>query len=61
MRCLLPLQISAETFLTDSWLEHLHQHARVTRTDRLLEQALRPFQIGEQPKTTHLIAVPPDD
>lgn len=50
-----------ETFLTDSWLEHLHQHARVTRADRLLEQAVRRFQVGEGPKTTHLVAVRPDD
>lgn len=50
-----------ETFLTDSWLEHLRQHARVTRADRLLEEAVRRFQVGEGPKTTHLIAVQPED
>lgn len=50
-----------ETFMTDSWLEHLHQHARVTRADRVLEQAVRRYQIGEAPKTTHLIAVRSDN
>jgi predicted MFS family arabinose efflux permease len=45
-----------ETFRTDSWLEHLRQHQRVTQEDRLLESAVRRFQVGEGPKTTHLIA-----
>jgi MFS family permease len=44
-----------ETFLTDSWFEHLRQHERVTKADRLLQEAVRRFQIGEGPKTTHLI------
>jgi MFS family permease len=45
-----------ETFLTDSWLEHLRLHRRVTKADRISEQAVRRFQIGEGPKTTHLIS-----
>jgi predicted MFS family arabinose efflux permease len=45
-----------ETFLTDSWLEHLRLHRRVTEADRISEQAVRRFQIGEGPKTTHLIS-----
>lgn len=44
-----------ETFLTDSWVEHLRQHQRVTKADRPLEEAVRRFQIGAGPKTTHLI------
>jgi predicted MFS family arabinose efflux permease len=44
-----------ETFLTDSWLEHLRLHRRVTKADRFSEQAVRRFQIGEGPKATHLI------
>src|SRR5271165_1463855 len=44
-----------ETFLTDSWLEHLRQHQRVTKADRMLEQVVRRFQIGDGPKATHLI------
>jgi len=44
-----------ETFLTDSWLEHLRHHQRVTKADRIMEQAVRHFQIGGDPKTTHWI------
>ena len=44
-----------ETFQTDSWLEHLRHHERVTNADRVLERAVRRFQIGDGPKTTHLI------
>ena len=44
-----------ETFLTDSWLEHLRHHQRVTKADRIMEQAVRRFQIGGEPKTTHWI------
>jgi MFS family permease len=44
-----------ETFLTDSWLEHLRLHERVTKADRISEQAVRRFHIGEGPKTRHLI------
>jgi len=46
-----------ETFQTDSWLEHLRQHQRVTKADRLAEQAARHFQIGAGPKITHLVGV----
>jgi predicted MFS family arabinose efflux permease len=45
-----------ETFLTDSWVEHLRLHRRVTKGDRIAERAVRRFQIGEGPKTTHLIS-----
>ena len=45
-----------ETFLTDSWLEHLRLHRRVTKADLISERAVRRFQIGEGPKTTHLIS-----
>jgi predicted MFS family arabinose efflux permease len=44
-----------ETFLTDSWLDHLRQHQRVTKADRIVEQVVRRFQVGDGPKTTHLI------
>jgi len=44
-----------ETFLSDSWLDHLRQHERVTKADRILEQAARRFQIGDGPKVTHLV------
>ena len=45
-----------ETFLTDSWLDHLRLHRRVTKADLISEQAVRRFHIGEGPKTTHLIS-----
>ena len=45
-----------ETFMTDSWIEHLRLHQRVTNTDRISERALRRFQVDGQPKATHLIA-----
>jgi MFS family permease len=45
-----------ETFLTDSWLEHLRLHRRVTKSDWIAEQAIRRFHIGDGPKTTHLIS-----
>jgi predicted MFS family arabinose efflux permease len=45
-----------ETFLTDSWLEHLRLHRRVTKGDWISEQAVRRFQVGDGPKTTHLVS-----
>jgi MFS family permease len=48
-----------ETFLSDTWLDHLRQHERVTKSDRAQEEAARKFQVGEGPVTTHLIAVQP--
>jgi hypothetical protein len=45
-----------ETFLTDSWLEHLRLHRRVTKADLISDQAVRRFQIGDGPKITHLIS-----
>jgi hypothetical protein len=48
-----------ETFLLDSWIEHLRQHARVTHADRELQEAVHRFQADGPPKVTHLIAVEP--
>jgi MFS family permease len=45
-----------ETFLTDSWVEHLRLHRRVTNADRVIEQSVRRFQTVGEPKTTHLVA-----
>ena len=46
-----------ETFLVESWLEHLRQHERVTGADRALQDLVNQFQTdGSQPKITHLIA-----
>ncbi len=49
-----------EIFMADSWLEHLRQHARVTRSDRRHEEAVRRFLVGPA-ETTHLIEVPVAD
>ncbi|HEY6515650.1 MAG TPA: MFS transporter [Steroidobacteraceae bacterium] len=46
-----------ETFMTDSWLEHLRLHARVTKADRLQEAIVQRLLIGHSYKTTHLIEV----
>ncbi len=48
-----------ETFLVESWLEHLRQHERVTNADRLLQKTVHRFQVGGTPKITHLIAAEP--
>ena len=49
-----------ETFMTDSWSEHLRLHRRVTITDRKSEEAVRRWSIGEV-KTTHLVIARPQD
>lgn len=46
-----------ETFMTDSWLEHLRLHARVTKADRLQEVIVQRLTIGNAYKATHLIEV----
>jgi uncharacterized protein (DUF58 family) len=48
-----------ETFMTDSWLEHLRAHERVTQADLLLQQIVLRFMVDGQPKTTHLVGVRP--
>jgi quinol monooxygenase YgiN len=45
-----------ETFLVESWTEHLRQHERVTNADRLLQEAVRRFELSNSPKVTHFIA-----
>lgn len=44
-----------ETFLVDSWLEHLRQHERVTQADRALQERIRRLA-REAPRVTHYIA-----
>jgi Transmembrane secretion effector len=50
-----------ESFLVESWLEHLRQHERVTNVDRVLQDAVQRFQVEGTPQVTHLIAAEPDD
>jgi MFS family permease len=44
-----------ETFLVESWLEHLRQHERVTSADYVLQQYVYGL-LKETPKVTHFIA-----
>jgi len=44
-----------ETFLVESWLEHLRQHERVTNADRVLQEHVHRYVHGT-PKVTHFIA-----
>jgi MFS family permease len=44
-----------ETFLVESWLEHLRQHKRVTNADRVLQEHVHHL-LKAPPTTTHLIA-----
>jgi MFS family permease len=48
-----------ETFMTDSWLEHLRSHERVTKADVLAEQIVFRFMVDGPPKITHLLGVQP--
>ena len=50
-----------ETFLVESWLEHLRQHERVTKAGRALQDLVNQFQPeGSEPKITHFIGREPD-
>ncbi|MFL5395766.1 MAG: MFS transporter [Myxococcales bacterium] len=47
-----------ETFLAESWMEHLRQHERVTVADRELEKRVRSFCIeGRRGRVLHLLHV----
>ncbi len=46
-----------ESFLVESWMEHLRQHERVTVADREVEKRVRAFHKStEPPVVTHLLA-----
>jgi MFS family permease len=46
-----------ESYLSDSWAEHLREHNRVTRADKEVEDAVIAFHTGDSPpKISHLIA-----
>lgn len=48
-----------EIFLVASWTEHLRQHERVTNADRLVQECVDRFHLGDAPKVTHFIAASP--
>ncbi len=48
-----------ETFLVESWMEHLRQHERVTNADRIVQEAVGRFHMHGEPKVTHFIAAEP--
>ena len=50
-----------ETFLVESWLEHLRQHERVTNADRLLQNEVHRLNMEGIPKVTHFIAAAPGE
>jgi len=46
-----------ETFVVETWVEHLRQHERVTVEDQRLEEEVRAFQVdGEAPMVKHYVA-----
>ena len=45
-----------ETFLVGSWMEHLRQHERVTNADRVIQDTVDRFHLGDTPKVTHFVA-----
>ena len=48
-----------ECFLIESWAEHLRQHERITIADRLVEDRVLSFHIGNKPPiVSHFIAEP---
>jgi MFS family permease len=49
-----------ETFLAESWMEHLRQHQRITMADREIERRIRSFCIDGKPgRVVHLLQVRP--
>jgi MFS family permease len=44
-----------EMFLSESWLEHLREHERVSFDDRRMEVQVRAFHVGEAPTVRHYV------
>jgi MFS family permease len=50
-----------ESFVEESWLEHLRHHERVTALDRDIEARVRGFHLGpEPPAMQHWLSEPPE-
>jgi MFS family permease len=52
-----------ETFVVESWAEHLRQHERLTVTDRIAEERALAFHVGDEPPlmSHYIYAHAPDD
>lgn len=49
-----------ELFQHDSWLDHLRQHARVTREDQRVQEIVHRFHIGDAvPRVSHFVGGAP--
>jgi hypothetical protein len=44
-----------ETFFSESWLEHLREHERVSLDDRREQEHIRQFHRGGAPKVRHYV------
>jgi quinol monooxygenase YgiN len=46
-----------ETYLVESWAEHLRQHTRITEADRKIEERVSAFHLDDgPPAASHLVA-----
>ncbi|MFV2056695.1 MAG: MFS transporter [Thiohalomonadales bacterium] len=46
-----------ETFMTESWLEHLRQHERITNSDRILQEKIADLCDAKRPPVvSHYVA-----
>ncbi len=51
-----------EVFVVESWLEHMRQHDRVTRSDLAVEANVRKFHVGpDPPRVSHFISATSPD
>ena len=49
-----------ETFLVESWVEHMRQHHRATAGDQDISERVRAYHIGpDAPQVSHLVATDP--
>jgi quinol monooxygenase YgiN len=49
-----------ETFFVESWMEHLRQHERVTKSDRVQQEKVEALLLSPS-KVTHLVAARPGE
>jgi hypothetical protein len=53
------LNIYVESFVVESWAEHLRQHERLTAADIEIQNKARSFHVGDKPPVvSHFIAEP---